>query len=64
MEDGLHGRIGRCVTRLVAQVYPFEHATVQTLRQSTVDIHVMEKKRNLLPAQKIKTFQNAKIRNI
>ena len=61
-EDGLHGRIGRCVTILVAQVYRLEPAAVRTLSQNTVDIHVMEKKRNLLPAPKIKIFQNAKIR--
>ena len=62
MEDGLRGRIGRCVTKRVAKVYLFERAIVRTLSQSTVDIHVMEKKRNLLPAQKIKIFQNAIIR--
>ena len=61
MEDGLRGQIGRCATKVVAKVYPFERAIVRTLSQSTVDIHAMEKKRNLLPAQKIKIFQNAEI---
>ena len=61
MEDGLRGRIGRCVFKLVAKVYLFERAIVRTLSQSTVDIHVMEKKRNLLPARKIKIFQIVKI---
>ena len=61
MEDGRRGRIGRCATKVVAKVYPFERANVRALSQSTVDIHVMEKERSLLPVQKIEIFQNAKM---